>query len=68
MNITGIKSAKYGSSFHKSPLFFCQRQADNSVNTPMLPSLTPGHPGVPVLYTRMLRMATWGCPATKVPC
>ena len=37
MNITGIKSAKYGSSFHKSPLFFCQRQADNSVN-PMLPS------------------------------
>jgi len=40
MNITGIKSAKYGSSFHKSPLFFCQRQADNSVNTPMLPSLT----------------------------
>ena len=51
MNITGIKSAKYGSSFHKSPLFFCQRQADNSVNTPMLPSLTPGctdflHPGV----------------------
>ena len=34
MNITGIKSAKYGSSFHKSPLFFCQRQADNSVNTP----------------------------------
>ena len=37
MNITGIKSAKYGSSFHKSPLFFCQRQADNSVNTPMLP-------------------------------
>ncbi len=51
MNITGIKSAKYGSSFHKSPLFFCQRQADNSVNTPMLPSLTSGcrgsvHPGV----------------------
>ena len=52
MNITGIKSAKYGSSFHKKPsLFFCQRQADNSVNTPMLPSLTPGctdflHPGV----------------------
>ena len=51
MNITGIKSAKYGSSFHKSPLFFCQRQADNSVNTPMLPSFTSGcrepiHPGV----------------------
>jgi hypothetical protein len=73
MNITGIKSAKYGSSFHKSPLFFCQRQADNSVNTPMLPSLTPGctdflHPGVPTFYTRVLRMATWGCPATKVPC
>ena len=65
MNITGIKSAKYGSSFHKSPLFFCQRQADNSVNTPMLPSLTPG---VPTFYTRVLRMATWGCPATKVPC
>ena len=42
MNITGIKSAKYGSSFHKSPLFFCQRQAHNSVNTPMLPSFTPG--------------------------
>ena len=42
MNITGIKSAKYGSSFHKSPLFFSQRQADNSVNTPMLPSFTPG--------------------------
>ena len=33
MNITGIKSAKYGSSFHKSPLFFSQRQADNSENT-----------------------------------
>ena len=51
MNITGIKSAKYGSSFHKSPLFFCQRQAHNSVNTPMLPSFTSGcrepvHPGV----------------------
>ena len=42
MNITGIKSAKYGSSFHKSPLFFCQRQAHNSVNTPVLPSFTPG--------------------------
>ena len=24
MNITGIKSAKYGSSFHKSPLFFAK--------------------------------------------
>ena len=43
--------AKYGSSFHKSPLFISQKQADNSVNTPMLPSLTSGcrglvHPGV----------------------
>ena len=41
----------YAIFIDKSPLFFCQRQADNSVNTPMLPSLTPGctdslHPGV----------------------
>ena len=49
--MTGSKSAKYGSSFHKSPLFFMERQVHHSVNTPMLPSLTPGciaplHPGV----------------------
>ena len=51
MNIIGVKLEKYGFSFHKSPLFFWQKQAHNSVNTPMLPSLTSGcrepvHPGV----------------------
>jgi len=52
MNITGIKYGEIRFFIHKSPLFFCQKQADNSVNTPMLAHpLTPGctdflHPGV----------------------
>ena len=62
MNITGIKSAKYGSSFHKSPLLLAKDKQifpehffiESYPNTCVLTL----HPGV--------MMATWGCPVTKV--
>ena len=48
---TAIKQVKPG-GFHCPARYFSCR------TPPCCPLL---HPGVPVLYTRMLRMATWGC-------
>ena len=48
---TAIKYVKPGS-------FYCLAQYFSCRTSPCYPLL---HPDVPALYTRMLRMATWGC-------